>query len=130
MNIYQEVTTYNCTSYDPVDAETPHLRRYDSDTGLFLHGSGGFSDAILTGLANITYAVGEIILTDTSLSLGPSVPAPIVTNSIFIGLVGLGIFLTCYIAIYLSKKRKYGINRSRKSKHKRKNTRINTRIIR
>lgn len=125
MNEYQEVTTYNCTSYDPVDGNTPHSRSYDSDSGLLLYGSGGFSDAILTGLANITYAVGSIRLVDTSLSLGPSAPDPIVRNSIFIGVVSLGVFIVCYIGVYLSRKRKYKVDRPKKSKHKRKKRRNN-----
>jgi len=114
---YQTFSEYICTSYDSVDGEITHHRRYDSDTGLLLQSSNAISDPFISGLGNISYFVGQLVLTDTNFDLGPPQIINPISIQLILGIAAIGVFGVLYVAFYkaqrkpsktVSKRRKRG----------------------
>ncbi|MHA1927867.1 MAG: hypothetical protein ACTSV2_04705 [Candidatus Thorarchaeota archaeon] len=110
---YQIFSEYRCTSYDSIDGEITHHRRYDSDTGLLLQSSGAISDPFIFGLGNISYFVGEVILTDTNFDLGPPENIALIFVVMILGIAAIAVVaILSFVFIKARRRQSQGVSKS------------------
>ena len=113
---WQYTSEYACRMTHIVDGRVHHTRNYDKDHHLLVHASGGISDFILLGNANISYAVGSLGIVDTSLNLGFPCNAPSIATVPITAIAAGIVFISIYVSSYRMQRRSKSVKTKKKSR--------------